>query len=62
MSDFKYIVSFDDGSHIMTDSFFDYVVINKGDSYSGLGTFLLKVFLVAFVVVMLLALVCIAMK
>ena len=62
MSDLKYIVRFDDGSHIMTDSIFDYAILNNGGCSISLIKVFLKVWLVGIIIIMLFGLICFLMK
>jgi hypothetical protein len=58
MGDLKYIVKFDDGSHIMTNSIFDYAVLNGiGDSLS-IGKILFKVWVIISIFIILFSLFC----
>jgi hypothetical protein len=62
MSDLKYIVRFDDGSHIMTDSIFDYALLNNDGCSISLINVFFKAWLVGIVIIMLFGLICLLMK
>lgn len=62
MGDFKYIVKFSDGSHIMTDSIFDYAALNGIGDYLSIGKVFFKVWVIMSILIILFSLFCALMN